>query len=599
MSEATGVRSAAKDGVVPPPRVSASFADADRLLVALLVATIVLPLLVFALASLLSYRQHFSAAQEQLSRSADLVLEHVKKVFETHELVVAQVDEVLAGLNDDDIRAREQSVHQRLRQLNDMLDQFQDILVIDRGGNLLVSATAFPVPRRLDLSDREYVRGPRDGLVPPGTTYVSETLPGRDPAGRFAMLSKARRTGAGVLGFNGVTSVSLSPDYFERFYAQIADGTLSGVMLLRDDGAIIARWPDPAAAADRLPQGAALLRAVEETPDRGVATGALSGAGPDQLFAYRRLPSYPVLVAVSLDVSAVRAAWLATMASHLAFGGPATAALILLILYARRTLDRERQAAVAARDAAERRAEAEMLLRHAQRIEALGQLVGGVAHDFNNVVQSVQAGTRLIRKRSQDDETIKIVEILETTAERGARLIQRMLAFARREETHTETTDVADALVTVSELLERTLGSGVRLTCEVAPATPSVVGDRAEFETTIVNLAINARDAMPRGGTIRITAAIVASSAETRDHVRIDIADTGIGMDEATLAKAAEAFFTTKAPGKGTGLGLAQARAFAERAGGRLAIESAPGVGTTVTLFLPVAALASDGVPQG
>jgi signal transduction histidine kinase len=569
-----------------PPR-----ADADRLLALLLRATVVIPVIAFGLAGWLSYRAEFDDARDRLARTTDIVHEHAVKVLETHDLVAAQVEEILAGLSDAEIRQREPFLNTRLRALSDRLEQVQDIWVIDGAGRPLVTANLLPAPRDLDLSDRDYFREVRAGRPAAGSVYVSELLRGRVQDVRFFQLAQRRRTAAPDLSFPGVTAVSVDPAYFERYYAQVGATGFSSIALLRADGAVLARWPVAAPPGLRVDPDMELTNALAQASARGFAVGHLHSGTPERLLAYRRLPDRPIYVVVGLDTATVHYAWAGTMASHFAIGAPATAALLVLILFARRTLRRERAAQLVALESAERRADAEARLRHAQRVEALGQLVGGVAHDFNNVVQSVQAGTRIIRRRTPDPEVAKVLELMEGTAERGSRLIQRMLAFARRDDARTETTDVGASLKAVCELLDRTLGSGYRLDCDFTAADlPEVVGDSAEFETSIVNLSINARDAMPAGGTVRIEASLqklMAGAEEAGDFVRVAVVDTGVGMDEATLQKAAEAFFTTKAPGKGTGLGLAQARAFAERAGGRLDIASAPGEGTTVTMWLP------------
>jgi two-component system NtrC family sensor kinase len=198
----------------------------------------------------------------------------------------------------------------------------------------------------------------------------------------------------------------------------------------------------------------------------------------------------------------------------------------------------------------------------------------------------------------------KLVGLIQAAAERGARLTGRMLSFARRDDTRTEVSDVASALQAAAELLYSTLGPGYELRLEASEALPLAHGDSAELETVIVNLVINARDAMPGGGTVvvrprRETVSAPGASHPTGlragEYIRIEVEDNGTGMDADTLARASEAFFTTKAAGKGTGLGLAMARSFAEHAGGGLRIESEPGHGTTVTLW--IAAVRHDGAP--
>jgi signal transduction histidine kinase len=303
----------------------------------------------------------------------------------------------------------------------------------------------------------------------------------------------------------------------------------------------------------------------------------------------------PVFVAYGLSVTAVGEAWRRQLLGYGAVCAAAAALLFSLVHLVQGAVRRERAALASARLEAERRAEAEERLRHAQRVDALGQIVGGVAHDFNNVVMAVTAATRMLGKRADSpDEVRRIASLLAEAAERGARMTGRMLDFARLDETRTEVVDPAEAVGAVADLLAHTLGSGYRVAVERDEGLPRVRGDRAEFETAVINLVLNGRDAMPDGGTVTIEARAEAlaqaeGGLEPGPYVRIAVKDHGTGMDADTLARVGEAFFTTKDPGKGTGLGLVMARGLAERSGGALAIDSAPGRGTTVTIRLPAA----------
>ncbi|WP_135467074.1 response regulator [Crenalkalicoccus roseus] len=261
--------------------------------------------------------------------------------------------------------------------------------------------------------------------------------------------------------------------------------------------------------------------------------------------------------------------------------------------YGRDVTDRLRQEA--------RLAETEDRLRQAQKMEALGQLAGGVAHDFNNVLQAVLGGARMILRRPTDAEAVvKFATLVVEAAERGASVARRLLAFARRDTLlRAEAVDTAELLLGLREVLAHTLGGTIRVEAEVPPGVPPLQADRGQLEAVLVNLAANARDAMPRGGTLTLTvAAEEIAGAEAGQvppglapgaYLRIMVSDTGEGMAPEVLARAAEPFFTTKPQGKGTGLGLAMAKGFAEQSGGALALESAPGRGTKVSLWLPQA----------
>ncbi|WP_298957130.1 MHYT domain-containing protein [uncultured Methylobacterium sp.] len=230
----------------------------------------------------------------------------------------------------------------------------------------------------------------------------------------------------------------------------------------------------------------------------------------------------------------------------------------------------------------------------AQKMEAVGQLTGGVAHDFNNLLMAVLGSLELLRRRLPDDP--KLVRLLDNAvqgAQRGAALTQRMLAFARRQDLKPEPVALPDLVHGMSDLLQRSIGPAVRIETRFPLGLPAVLADAHQLELALLNLAVNARDAMPGGGEI----VIGAREAGEDDRLGLDpgrylclsVADTGQGMDEATLARAQEPFFTTKGVGKGTGLGLSMVHGLAEQSKGRLRLRSRPGVGTVAEIWLPVA----------
>jgi CheY-like chemotaxis protein len=231
-----------------------------------------------------------------------------------------------------------------------------------------------------------------------------------------------------------------------------------------------------------------------------------------------------------------------------------------------------------------------------QKMESLGKLTGGVAHDFNNLLMAVLGNLNLLRKRLPEDPRIaRLIDGAIQGAERGATLTRRMLAFARRQELKPEAVDVARLVDGMADLMRRSLGPAVQIGTDFLDDLPAVQVDPNQLELALLNLAVNARDAMPLGGRLVITArcASVAGGAAQElapgRYVRLAVSDTGTGMDEATLARASEPFFTTKGVGKGTGLGLSMVHGLAAQSGGAMHIVSRVGAGTTVELWLPVA----------
>jgi len=241
--------------------------------------------------------------------------------------------------------------------------------------------------------------------------------------------------------------------------------------------------------------------------------------------------------------------------------------------------------------------EAREALFQSQKMDAIGQLTGGVAHDFNNLLTAIIGSLELVQKRiDEDPRTTPLVANALQAAQRGATLTQRMLAFARRQELTAEPTDIRLLVSGMADLLDRSLGSTIRIVIRFTPSIGRVMVDRNQLEMALLNLAVNARDAMPSGGELLLEAheetlgpANGFGLAPGRYAV-LSVIDQGEGMDEATLRRATEPFYTTKGLGKGTGLGLSMVHGLAEQLGGRLRLQSVPGEGTTASLWLPVIA---------
>jgi len=236
--------------------------------------------------------------------------------------------------------------------------------------------------------------------------------------------------------------------------------------------------------------------------------------------------------------------------------------------------------------------------KRAKRLRALGQVAGGVAHEFNNILQAVTGALELITRRPNDVALVLRMAVAGMAAvERGSLITRRLLNFARRAPLHAVAIDVAVALGALREPLTHMVGDQIAITMAFHHNLPPVFVDRTELETAVINLAANARDAMPGGGTLAISATVVTINGVAHPratlgagrYVCVVLSDTGIGMDAAVLARAEEPFFTTKPIGFGTGLGLSMAKGFAEQSGGGLVIESTLGQGTNVTVWLPAA----------
>jgi two-component system cell cycle sensor histidine kinase/response regulator CckA len=255
---------------------------------------------------------------------------------------------------------------------------------------------------------------------------------------------------------------------------------------------------------------------------------------------------------------------------------------------------------------AERRA-LEDRLRQSERLESLGQLAGGIAHDFNNLLSAILNFAAFVAEETADrPEVLADAEQIQAAAQRAARLTRQLLIFSRRETPRLQTLDLNAIVADIHNLLSRSIGAHIELRTEPAQDLPAIDADRGQVEQVLLNLAINAREAMPRGGTLTIT----TSLAELRDgdgrlhpgsspgrYAELAVADTGTGMSPQTAARIFEPFFTTKPPDQGTGLGLSTVYGIITQAGGHMHVETAEGAGTTFRLYFPATGQAAAAAP--
>jgi PAS domain S-box-containing protein len=251
------------------------------------------------------------------------------------------------------------------------------------------------------------------------------------------------------------------------------------------------------------------------------------------------------------------------------------------------------------------RQEALAKLHEAQKLETIGQLTGGVAHDFNNLLMPITGALDLLQRRygEADARAARLIDGALQSAERAKTLVQRLLGFARRQSLQTQPVDMVALLDGMRGLIRSSIGVGIELRISSAPGLPKALAESNPPELAQLNLCVNAREAMPAGGTLTIAADVLAPDAGMAklapgDYVRISVIDTGTGMDRETLERAVEPFFSTKETGRGTGLGLSMVHGLAAQLGGHFAISSTPGKGTRVELWLPVASAATAAPPR-
>ncbi len=267
--------------------------------------------------------------------------------------------------------------------------------------------------------------------------------------------------------------------------------------------------------------------------------------------------------------------------------GRTTSIDVMFVLVPEVAEDGDRYVITTARDLTERE-QLEAQLRQAQKMEAIGQLTGGVAHDFNNLLAVIGGNAELVRRRPGADHTRHMDNIL-TATERGVALTRQLLSFSRRHVATPQIIELPSAMSRVAEMLRASLRGDIQMRIDVAPDVWPIEADVAELEMALLNIAVNARDAMPQGGLLAIDVRNAAPGRGTLDteHVAIALRDTGVGIPPDVIGKVFDPFFTTKEPGEGTGLGLSQVYGFAQQSGGTVSLDSVPGSGTTITIRLP------------
>ena len=557
----------------------------------LLVASIVLPIVIFAVASAIAYRQHFVDARDRLERDLGRITEHALKVFETFELSAIYLDELIAGVSDEKLRQNEKEYSNRLGTLTRSMPQLRDLWVIDANGFPVVAGTVYAMAR-IDLSDREYFRVHKNNEVK--GLHISEVLSARvrDPNVKFFAVSRRREADG---KFAGVTIVSIAPEYFTEYYSRLSSEGQSAFALLRADGVVLARYPEPAGAPTRLAADSAFRRSIQARPDRGTFTNVAGYDGVERTFAYRKLPRHPVYVLSSFSTQSVQRQWATDMGKHLIFGIPATAMMFALGLVAlRRSKHLHEEEA--------RRQATEMALRQAQKMEAVGRLSGGIAHDFNNMLTVILGNIDIALRRIGDGnaDTSRLTRLLDAArqaSERAATLVQRLLAFSRQHPMEVKSVDINRLVQGMSELLRRTIGESIVTETVLGGGLWKVAIDPNQLENAILNLAVNARDAMPDGGRLTIETAnsyldehyVAAHGGEIApgQYVMLALSDSGTGMARDVIDRAFEPFFTTKPAGLGTGLGLSMVYGFAKQSGGHIKIYSEVGEGTAIKMYFP------------
>jgi signal transduction histidine kinase len=575
------------------PRQTAATALSRRLVL----AALLVPLLLFALVAWQDRRSVLRDAQKDVSRMAAIFAQHAQNVFETHALVASRVEEWLHGRSWAEISGSE-SLHRRLDALARHYPQIGSLWLIDGAGKTRNSSLVFPIAP-VDISDRDLFTALRDRDV---GTFIGRPVIGRVSGIANFSLAQRRERSSGT--FDGLVTVSVLPGYFTEFWKRSSGHPDAMTTLVRDDGVLLARNPPPTEVSASLPETSPLRLAMARA-DAGSYRAVLPIDGVERLFAFQKVEGFPVYLGYGVAVAVALGRWHRHLAVYGGFFALAALALTAIaILAARRAqraavaLHRWRSLARRLRREIERRAAAEEQLRHSQKMAALGQLASGVVHDFGNLLSIIVGNLELLQLRAIDHRSNRYVEAALQGAARANGALQSLLAFARRQPLHAETFDLGAAIEEVAALAQPALSREIRLEIALASETWPVRADRNQTALALLNLVLNARDAMPEGGLLGIETSNLRLAGEiddlVGDFVALAVTDSGVGIPPEVIPRVFEPFFTTKTAGAGSGLGLSAVYGFAKQSSGTVTIRSAVGTGTVVTLYLPRGIAAPD-----
>lgn len=580
-NEPTGWQEDTPYPAVPEP----DFAVRRITLIVLLGAAVVLPFLYAAATAYADFRARVSAATDATTRTVRISEEHALKVFDLNETLDARVDDLVRGLSDERIRAAEADIHDKLQRIGGGYPQVASISIFGPQGMLVANSRYYPAPHA-SIATRDDFVGIRGGRI---LEHVSKTMTWHAGSGEAIFNTGIARHNTDG-SFAGLVSVALRRSYFESFYRELlgAESRALTMSLVRADGAVLASYPPRAEAAPP----PALVSSLEAGAKTGVLrVGASPETGHGEILAFRRVGAYPVYVTCAYNGAVIWADWYHRAAIFAASIFAPSIVLWLVLGLSLRRLSAEEAAWMHWQAEASMRRSIETAYRQSRKMEALGNLVGSVAHDFNNLLMIVATNVQIARRRGAANIDRELGAI-ERALKSGQSLTRQLLGVARKQPLRNETIDLARWMATSRELLNASLGAKVSLVVDVPPGVWPIEVDNAELELALINIAVNARDAMPNGGRFAIRANNVKLERESGfalagEFVQISLEDTGTGMSAEVLSHAFEPLYTTKPQGMGTGLGLPQVFAFCERSGGLATIESKLGEGTAVRLYLP------------
>ncbi len=567
------------------PMPSRNFSATRRMLLVVLAVSILFPLACLAGYGYFDYQRRIADSNDVIDRLVRVTEEQAVKVLDLNQQMASRIVELIGTEDDAQIRAHASELNRQLREIGGDFPQVASIYLIGANGDLLVSSRAYPAPA-ISMSEREDFLAARAMRPHP---YFS--LPMLGTLSQTNVFNTAiGRIGEGGT-FLGVVSVALRSEYFSRFYRELTNGDTSlALALYRADGNLLVRYP-PWPGGVKAPAANAFAAALRDKQWSGHVRVKSPVDDVERLVAFRRVGDYPLYVSSAYATGAIVDAWRRHFVVIASLTAVPCIAIWILVLYSLRQLDGERVAWERWQGEVAMRLSAEASSRQLQRMGALGNLVANVAHDFNNLLMVVSANIELARLKRFNNLEKEMTAVQRATATAES-LTRRLLSVAKKQPLKQEPIDLRKWMPGAAPLIEAALGDHIELALSIVDDVWPVLADPTDLELAIMNLAVNARDAMPRGGRFVIRCQnnrLVGSDTLLPDgeYLLIACSDDGEGMPESVARRAFEPLFTTKLSGSGAGLGLAQVLSMCEQAGGTAKIDSVQGSGTTVRLYLP------------
>lgn len=515
-----------------------------------------------------SYLSNQQAMEDRTMRLTRLLAEHTLRNIQSVDLLLNIIVNSSPLRLDDHDPEYEDWLRERLQNL----PHVRALYLIGADG-FITQDTDHPETPRVTLADRDYFQYHRDNG---DSLHVARPLLSRS-VNRF-FVAASRRIVHSEGTFSGVAAAAIEPSFYEQFYADLVLDPGDALALWYEDGTLIARVPeDYGLVGEKLSDLSVFARHLREGPT-GVLTGrSLYDPDQERIVGYHALPGLPLVVTASSSVQPAMAQWWQTVyAAAVGFVMLCMVSFAIPLLVFRGMRER---------DEMHRRT---LLL---QKSEALGRMAGGIAHDFRNVLASIDAGLRLMLRQNDSLDSNGYAARVQDAVDRGMRLSSQLLRFASGQKLEVVNADAGELITELEPMLRQAAGPGIRLDLALG-SVPQCTVDRTQFDAAVLNLVINARDAMPDGGVVTVATDLWHQQRRRRSQLRpgtyvvVRVSDTGSGIPDDVIAHVFEPYFSTKGD-KGTGLGLAQVLSLMRQIGGDARIATKAGSGATVELYFP------------